>query len=240
MRPDPAVAPPGAPGLDAPRRRLEPWIVGRLLPLDSQLPVGTGRAAGRSAEPSVEHSDWALNTGLPRPDAEPVDAAVLVPLVERPGGLTVLLTRRADTLSRHTGQVAFPGGRADPGETAVETALREAEEEVGLERTYVRPVGLSDAYRTSTGFRVTPVVAFVAPNFTPAPALTEVAEVFEPPFAWLMDPVNHQLLEAPAPDGSSRRFYAMVWEGRLIWGATAGMLRGLHLRLSAPETSPAS
>lgn len=214
--------------LDAPPRELEPWIARRLLPLDAQAPVADAR-----------HSDWDLNRGLARPGAVPTDAAVLVPLVERPGGLTVLLTRRADTLARHTGQVAFPGGRADAGESAVQTALREAEEEVGLDRRHVRPVGLGDAYETVTGFRVTPVVAFVTPPFALAPAPAEVAEVFEPPFAWLMDAANHQLRDTPAPDGSSRRFYAMPWEGRLIWGATAGMLRGLSLRLSAPDASPA-
>ena len=156
---------------------------------------------------------------------------MLVGLVEREHGLTVLLTRRADTLRRHTGQVAFPGGRVDPGETAVQAALREAQEEVGLAPDHVRPVGLGDAYEIATGFRITPVVAFVRPGFTLTLSPAEVAEVFEPPLAWLMDVANHQLHEGVAPDGRVRRYYVMPWEDRRIWGATARILRGLRERL---------
>lgn len=214
---------------DAPPRELEPWIARRLLPLDARPTRGAG------------HSDWDLNRDVARSEVPPAEAAVLVPLVERPGGLTVLLTRRADTLARHTGQVAFPGGRADPGESAVETALREAKEEVGLDPRHVRPIGLGDPYETVTGFRVIPVVAFVTPPFALAPAPAEVAEVFEPPFAWLMDAANHQLRDAAVPGGGDarRRYYAMAWEERFIWGATAGMLRALSLRLfGPPEAQP--
>ncbi len=201
----------------APADLLLPWISRRLRPLEAPA-----EAAGAS--------DHDLNAGMDRAEALS-NAAVLVGLVERPDGLGVLLTRRADTLRRHTGQVAFPGGRSDPGETSVETALREAEEEVGLAPGYVRPLGLGDAYETVTGFHVTPVVAAVRPGFTLSLRVEEVAETFEPPFAWLMDPTNHELREAPAPDGRSRRFYAMPWEGRLIWGATAGIIRALRARL---------
>lgn len=197
---------------------LEPWITDRLHPLSEYDP-----AARRL------RSDYDLN-----PHARPLmagplhPAAVLVPLVEREAGLTVLLTRRADTLKRHSGQVAFPGGRCDPGETPWDTALREAEEEIGLDRAFVRLVGMADPYETVTSFTVTPVVGFVRPGFQVRAAEAEVAEVFETPFAWLMDPANHERREGTAPDGSARRYYVMPHDGRMIWGATAGMLRGLY------------
>ena len=205
-----------------PAALLEPWIAARLAPL---APVVS------DAAPRCAASDHDLNPGMRRAEGPLAEAAVLIPLVERAEGLTMLLTRRADTLRRHTGQVAFAGGRADPGEGPLACALREAHEEIGLEPRFVRPAGLGDAYETVTGFRVTPVVGFVSPGFSLAPHPDEVAEVFEPPFAWLMDEANHALQEAPAPDGRARRYYAMPWEGRLIWGATAGIIRGLRARL---------
>lgn len=201
---------------------LEPWIAARLRPLAS---------GGSDHAPSSPSADYDLNPGMPRAPGPLAEAAVLVPLVERPDGLTVLLTRRADTLRRHTGQVAFAGGRADPGEAPLACALREAHEEIGLEPRFVRPAGLGDPHVTGTGFRVTPVVGFVSPGFAIAPRAAEVAEVFEPPFAWLMDTANHQLRQAAAPDGAVRRYYAMPWEGRFIWGATARIIRGLRVRL---------
>ncbi|MHB8528523.1 MAG: CoA pyrophosphatase, partial [Caulobacteraceae bacterium] len=158
-------------------------------------------------------------------------AAVLVALVEHEEGLSVILTRRADTLRRHTGQVAFPGGRTDPGETPWAAALREAEEEIGLDPARVSLAGLSTPYRTGTGYEVTPVVGFVAPPLLLTPNLDEVADVFETPFGFLMDPANHEQRQRELPDGMMRRFYAMTWEDRLIWGATAGMLRALYDRL---------
>ena len=205
---------------DAPLAELEPWIAARLRPLDAP-----------SGAPAV--SDYDLDPGHPRMEAVLVDAAVLVGLAERPDGPTVLLTRRADTLRRHTGQVAFPGGRLEPGEGAVEGALREAREEVGLDPAFVRPLGLGDVYETMTGFRIVPVVARLRPGFSLAPDPAEVAEVFEPPFAWLMDVANHELREGPAPDGRMRRHYAMPWRDRNIWGVTARILRGLSERLFA-------
>lgn len=205
-----------------PAALLEPWIAARLLPLQGPAPGSTEDAG------SADHD---LDVGRPRPPGPPVEAAVLVPLVERRDGLTVLLTRRADTLRSHTGQVAFPGGRTDPGETSAACALREAHEEIGLEPSFVRPIGRGDPHLTGTGYRITPVVGFVSPGFALSLQAAEVAEVFEPPFAWLMDAANHELREAAAPDGSRRRFYAMPWEGRFIWGATAAILRGLRARL---------
>jgi 8-oxo-dGTP pyrophosphatase MutT (NUDIX family) len=183
---------------------LRDWIAGHLDPLE--------------APPAGEEN------------ADRVAAAVLVALVEREAGLGVILTRRADTLRSHTGQVAFPGGRSDPGETPWATALREAEEEIGLDPAVVCLAGLSTPYRTGTGFEVTPVVGFVAPPLTLTANPEEVAAIFETPFGFLMDPANHEEHEREF-GGVRRRFYAMTWEDRFIWGATAGMLRALYDRL---------
>ncbi len=168
-------------------------------------------------------------SGVPVETLRP--AAVLIGLIERPAGLTVLLTRRADTLRNHTGQVALPGGRQDPGETPVQTAVREAHEEVGLEPHFVAPVGLSTPYQTGTGYLITPVVGFVRPGFTLTPNPGEVADIFETPFAWLMDLANYEEHERTLPNGELRRFYAATHEEQYIWGATAGILRALHGRL---------
>jgi 8-oxo-dGTP pyrophosphatase MutT (NUDIX family) len=182
----------------------------------------------------VERPDWSdydLNPEF-RPAERPVlrDAAVLIPVVDRPDGLHVILTRRADSLASHTGQVAFPGGRLDPGEGPVEAALREAWEEIGLDPGFVEPLGLSNRYETVTGYVVTPVVGLVQPGFELRPNPAEVAEVFEPPFAFLMDPRNHHR-DSFERDGAQRFFYAMPWQDQYIWGATAGMLRALWNRL---------
>ncbi|HEY2659116.1 MAG TPA: CoA pyrophosphatase [Caulobacteraceae bacterium] len=175
-------------------------------------------------------SDFDLNPGHPPPDLL-TSAAVLVALIEHEEGLTVLLTRRADTLRRHTGQVALPGGRCDPGETPWGTALREAHEEVGLEPALVELAGLSSAYQTGSGFDITPVVGFVKPGFSLTPNPAEVADIFETPFAFLMNPANHERRFLDGEDGARRHFYAMPYQERLIWGATAGILRALYERL---------
>ena len=176
-------------------------------------------------------SDFDLNPEMDRGGHELVDAAVLVPIVVRPGRLDVLFTRRTDTLTKHAGQISFPGGRCDPGETAVETALREAEEEVGLDRAFVRPLALADRYVTGTGYRIAPVVAFVREGFTLTASPTEVAEVFETPWTWLMEPANAVLHTSDIGGWGRRSFYAFTWGERLIWGATAGMLNALRRRL---------
>ncbi|HZZ61387.1 MAG TPA: CoA pyrophosphatase [Roseiarcus sp.] len=157
-------------------------------------------------------------------------AAVLAPIVARPDGLTVLLTLRASDLRAHSGQVAFPGGKIDPGETPGAAAFREAREEIGLEERFIEPLGWLDPYLTGTGFRIAPLVALIDPSFTLTINSCEVDEVFEAPFAFLMDPANHRLDEREWR-GKMRKFYAMPHGGRYIWGATAGMLRNLYEKL---------
>ena len=157
-------------------------------------------------------------------------AAVLVGVVEHHHGPHVLLTRRADHLGTHSGQVAFPGGKIDPGETPAEAAIREAEEEVGLDPAHVEVVGYLDPYETGTGFRILPVVAFVRPGFTLAISPDEVADAFEVPLAFLMDPRNHERHNVMWR-GKRREYYAMPYNGHYIWGATAGMLKNMYDRL---------
>ncbi len=195
------------------------WIIGKLDPIETWDPAN--RVIHSDLEPSQTERTW-------------VTAAVLVPLVEHEEGVTVLLTRRADTLRNHTGQVAFPGGRCDPGELPWETALREAQEEIGLDPGHVTIAGLSSGYRTRTGYDITPVVAFVRPGFNLAPSPAEVADVFETPFAFLMDPNNHERRFMEQAAGLRRYFYAMTYDDRLIWGVTAGILRVLYERLYGP------
>ncbi|MET3130852.1 8-oxo-dGTP pyrophosphatase MutT (NUDIX family) [Oxalobacteraceae bacterium GrIS 1.11] len=165
--------------------------------------------------------------------AQATRASVLVPLVLREDGLTILLTQRTDHLSQHAGQVSFPGGRVEPTDTsAVDTALRETEEEVGLARRHVDVLGILPDYYTGTGFCVTPVVGLIAPPFELRADPSEVAEIFEVPLAFLMDGLNHQRLSADLPFGR-RSFYAMPYQRFYIWGATAGMLRNLFHFLRA-------
>ncbi len=200
---------------------LRAWISGKLDPLDV-----ASRGAG-----SIR-SDFDLdpqNAPAERPAMKP--AAVLIGVVEHPDGPSVILTRRSDSLRNHTGQIALPGGRCDPGETPWETALREAHEEIGLDPALVTLAGLSTPYRTGTGYHIVPVVGFIAPGFSLSVNPDEVADVFETPFEFLMDPVNHVEHEREIPAGVTRRFYGMTWEDRFIWGATAGILRALHDRL---------
>jgi 8-oxo-dGTP pyrophosphatase MutT (NUDIX family) len=157
-------------------------------------------------------------------------AAVLAPIVDRPGGLSVLLTLRASQLRAHSGQIAFPGGKIDPGEAPGGAALREAHEEIGLEERFVEPLGWLDPYLTGTGYRVAPLIALVEPSFVLKINKSEVESVFETPLAFLMDPANHRLDEREW-QGRRRKYYAMPHEGRYIWGATAGILRNLYEKL---------
>lgn len=160
-------------------------------------------------------------------------AAVLCGLVERRGALHVVLTRRAAHLNQHAGQVAFPGGKIDVCDPSpLAAALREAEEEIGLIPAQVEILGTLDQYQTSTGFRVTPFVGLIDPRWRPVADPNEVEEVFEPPLDFLMDPVN-RLRHHHDRWGIRRHYYAMPWGDYYIWGATAGMLKGLSDRLAA-------
>ncbi|MFN0164398.1 MAG: CoA pyrophosphatase [Burkholderiales bacterium] len=154
-------------------------------------------------------------------------AAVLVPIVAR-GALSLLLTERPAHLRQHAGQISFPGGRAESRDRdAADTALREAAEEVGLNRDRVEVIGELPEYMTVTNYRVTPVVALVHPPFELTPDAGEVAEAFEVPLDFLLDPGNHQRRSRPW-QGGERHFYAMPYGKRFIWGATAAMLRNLY------------
>jgi 8-oxo-dGTP pyrophosphatase MutT (NUDIX family) len=177
-------------------------------------------------------SDFLLSGLSPDPAllARARPAAVLAPIVARPEGLFVLLTLRASQLRAHSGQIAFPGGKIDPGEAPEAAALREAWEEVGLDPRFVETVGWLDPYLTGTGFRIAPLVALVEPDFTLSINAREVDEAFETPFAFLMDAANHRVDEREW-QGRVRRFYAMPHEGRYIWGATAGILRNMYEKL---------
>ena len=171
----------------------------------------------------------------------PAAASVLVPLVLR-DELTVLLTQRTDHLTDHPSQISFPGGRAEPQDAdAVATALREAREEIGLDAGEVEVLGSLPTYTTGTGFIVTPVVALVKPGFRLELDPFEVADAFEVPLAWVMNPANHQR-HAVEMEGRRREFLSIPWTGTdaagqprryFIWGATAAMLRNLYRFLSA-------
>ncbi|MCR6633124.1 MAG: CoA pyrophosphatase [Magnetospirillum sp.] len=184
--------------------------------------------AGRGDAMLEARVDGDVRPGRAALGRPPTPAAVLVPLVERPEGLTVLLTQRTDHLAHHPGQISFPGGRleeSDGGDPLV-AALRETEEEIGLGRERVTILGRLDLYVTGTGFGVTPVVGVVTPPFELSPDPFEVAEVFEVPLHFLLDPENHKLNRVVV-EGRHRPFWSMTWEERVIWGATAGILVNL-------------
>ena len=151
-------------------------------------------------------------------------AAVLVAVIEREGSFSVLLTRRAERLARHAGQISFPGGRADPGDrTPLKTALREAEEEIGLLQASVQIVGRLDDYLVGTGYRITPVVGFVAAPPVFEADSQEVAEVFEVPLTFVLEPSNYRR-DKVTIGGVERRFYVLPYGAYYIWGATAAIL----------------
>jgi len=205
------------------RRRAQSRLL--TAPNDALFDPRTGRALGRS--------DWDLDPELAADLAAmdpPRPAAVLVPVVLR-DELTVLLTQRTDTLAKHAGQIAFPGGRIDAADAdAQAAALREAEEEIGLQAHFVETIGYLDGYRTGTGFHVTPLVGLVRPGFELRLAPGEVADAFEVPLRFLMTEANHQRHERDWR-GRRRTYWAMPFGERYIWGATAGMLKNLFDRL---------
>ncbi|MGL6109942.1 MAG: CoA pyrophosphatase [Rubrivivax sp.] len=207
-------------------RHLEAVAPSRLTPQALRKRFGAGSAWQAEIPGDTGSSDSSLSA-----------ASVLVPLVQRPGGVMVLLTRRTEHLRDHAGQVSFPGGRVEAHDTdAVDTALREAEEEVGLPRSAIDVIGQLPPYTTVTHFVVTPVVALVRPPFTLTLDPFEVAEAFEVPLAFLMTPAHHQRHEIEL-QGRRRQFLSMPWEATgvdgeprqyFIWGATAAMLRNLY------------
>ena len=172
-----------------------------------------------------DHRDLELDQSTPL-----MSAAVLVAVTDRPEP-GVILTQRTDTLSRHPGQIAFPGGRIDPGDDgAIAAALREAEEEIALPRDRVIVIGEADRYRTVTGFEVTPVIGIVPPDLVLVPSAAEVAQVFEVPLDFVLDSANH--VEATVEwQGRNRHYYEITWDGHRIWGATAAMIVNLSRRL---------
>ncbi|MBV7482263.1 CoA pyrophosphatase [Bordetella sp. BOR01] len=230
--PDPTSRPrrpPAAPSFDPAAQAWQPADAALApVPPDRLLPE---LLRGALSQPGPWPQDPLGSTEYRHPGREgaPVLAAVLIPLVAHASGVRVMLTQRAAHLHDHAGQISFPGGRLETTDaTPVDAALREAEEETGLPIDYVDVLGSMPAYLTSTGFSITPVLSLVRPGFTLVPDSFEVAEVFEVPLAFLMDPANHRLYRAPLPDGRERQYYAMPWQGHFIWGATAGMLRNLY------------
>ena len=192
------------------------------------------RGFGGTADPfesaefrRVLRGDHDLNPGMTPPSTALRPAAVLVPLVDRVQGMSVLLTQRTAHLSAHAGQISFPGGRIEEHDTdEVAAALRETEEEVGLMPDRISVVGRLDNYVTGTGFEIAPIVGIVAPPFALAIDPFEVAEAFEVPLGFILDRRNHRRVERESA-GQRRAFFVLPYEGRNIWGATAGILVNL-------------
>ncbi len=207
-----------------------------------EVPVSGRRRSNEEAEselpPFENRNPWI------RGDRPLKSAAVLVPIVDRPEGLTLLLTKRTDHLDKHPGQISFPGGRVDETDRNAEhTALRETEEEIGLKPELFELIGRLDDFIVGTGFLVTPVMGIIDPPFELDPHDHEVAEIFEAPLDYLIDPNNFEVHQREFY-GSMMSYFAVTWNDFFIWGATAGMIRVLSERLlglsdgSAPRIDP--
>ncbi|MBY0268604.1 MAG: CoA pyrophosphatase [Burkholderiales bacterium] len=196
-----------------------------------RLTVDAVRAGLQRPPPAPEALD--LHAISLKEGTKVTEAAVLVPLVNRDAGVQVLLTQRSEHLRDHGGQVSFPGGRVEPEDADREaTALREMAEEIGLAAHHVTLLGRLPGYEIPSGFRITPVVGWIEPPFTVTPDPFEVADIFEAPLAYFLDPANYQRREYYFR-GRHRHYLAIPYEGRYIWGATAGMLYSLCRMLNA-------
>jgi len=206
------------------------WVTARFAHLGRPGRRGFGGAATAAEAAALRQAtrgDHDLNPGMTPPSVELRPAAVLVPLVDRREGMSVLLTQRTAHLSAHAGQIAFPGGRLEPEDPdATAAALRETEEEIGLPRDHVTLIGRLDTYVTGTGFEITPIVGIVSPPFSLTIDPFEVADVFEVPLPFVLDPHNHRRTERLFEE-RRRVFFVLPFENRNIWGATAGMLVNL-------------
>jgi len=209
----------------------------------AQDPVETLRAVLLVAPPSdIAHDDFDLHPEM-RADtqSEAVQAAVLIPVIPRPqeqGGPVLLFTRRTETLSRHSGQVSFPGGRRDPADLSpIETALRETQEETGIDPAFVTVAGFLPRYRTGSGFDIQPVIGVLAPGFACLPDPHEVAEIFEVPLGFFLEAGNRR--EENREMGGKRRYFFAYHPGRhYIWGATAAILDDFVSRLAGASMPP--
>lgn len=169
----------------------------------------------------------------PGREGTPVEAAVLVPMVMRPEGVTVLLTQRTAHLNDHAGQISFPGGRIEATDASpIAAAIRETEEETGLSHEHIEVLGALPRYLTASGFAINPITALVKPGFELNPDTFEVAEVFEVPLSFLTNPEHYRLHRATLTDGTTRQYYSAPWNQYFIWGATAAMLLGMCQVLS--------
>lgn len=186
-------------------------------------------------DPSADYGDHMLNPDLRKLFVHERlrEAAVLIPVVDHGDASTVILTKRADKLKNHSGQIAFPGGRIDPGDVSVEAAaLRETVEEIGLTQDYIDVIGRLPDYVSGSGYRIAPVLGVVRPGFHLSVNADEVDDIFEVPLGFLMDPANHGRASR-VWENQERFFYAMPFEERYIWGVTAGIIRALYERLYA-------
>ena len=190
------------------------------------------RIAARLAQPAVPPGERDRHVIALPPETRVRLAAVLVPLIPREGEVHVLLTQRASHLKDHPSQISFPGGRVDAGDASrIETALREAREEIGLQREHVSILGTLPDYDMPSGFRISPVIGWIEPPVAMQLDPVEVEATFEVPLSYFFDPANHQHRSHDF-NGRERHYLAMPYHGRYIWGATAGMLRSLHRQLA--------